>query len=1624
MPEHVSTKKTRAPDPPRKMSNDSSRLDYLPPSAAPVLRPLLRRLGVLLLGLSLVCGLRAGPVAAQAPTCSATDVAVTAVITDATDTAGRTALAGDCAILLDMKDTLLGMGTASLNWATSLSMASWDGISVTGSRVTRLNLSQKQLTGTIPAALSGLTNLDSLDLGSNQLTGAIPDLSALTNLTNLRLNTNQLSGAIPATLSALTNLQKLHLQDNQLSGTIPAALSGLTNLEDLFLNTNQLTGTIPAALSGMSGLTSLQYLLLSGNQLSGTIPNLSALTNLQQLHLSDNELTGTIPALSALTNLTQIDLKQNQLSGAIPALSALTNLQQLHLSDNELSGTIPALSALTNLHNLQLDNNQLSGSIPALSSLTSLEILYLHNNELSGSIPDLSGLSSLEILFLYNNELSGSIPDLSSLSSLTQLLLNRNQLSGSIPDLSALSSLRWLYLYDNELSGSIPATVGSLASLQGLLLADNLLTGGIPSQLGSLTSLTWLSLCGTTLDATATLPSALETRRTGGQLTVWSCVHIQDASADEGTALSFPVEHDTTPVRGVATATGGLTLSYETADGTATSADYTGTSMGSVTIPANTDPMTTSSSAPISVPTTADSAADADETLTVTLLSGWPASGVHPLRRTATGTITEPVVSALSIGDASAVEGTALTFAVTLSPSASQEVTVAWATGDGTASAGTDYTASSGTLRFAAGTTRQTFSVPTLGNALDEADRTFSVTLSGATGGATIADATGIGTIRDDDEPPVVVSVLSIGDASAVEGTALTFAVTLSPSASQEVTVAWATGDGTASAGTDYTASSGTLRFAAGTTRQTFSVPTLGNALDEADRTFSVTLSGATGGATIADATGIGTIRDDDEPPVVVSVLSIGDASAVEGTALTFAVTLSPSASQEVTVAWATGDGTASAGTDYTASSGTLRFAAGTTRQTFSVPTLGNALDEADRTFSVTLSGATGGATIADATGIGTIRDDEAPAALSMGNASAVEGVPLTFAVLLSPPASQEVTVMWATGDRTARAGTDYTTGSGTLRFAAGTTRQTFSVPTLDNARDEPARTFSVTLSGATGGATIADATGIGTIRDDDALAALSIEDASAVEGTALTFAVTLSPSASQEVTVAWATEDGTASAGTDYPASSGTLRFAAGTTRQTFRVPTLDNAREEAARTFSVTLSGATGGATIADATGIGTIRDDDAPGGGGGGGGGGGSSAALSIGDASAVEGGLLTFAVTLSPSASQEVTVRWRTRDRTARAGTDYPADSGTLRFAAGTTRQTITVPTHDNAWDEPDRAFRVTLSGATGGAQIRDATGIGTIQDDDAPSAGRLEVPARGAVQSGVGVLSGWLCEARRVQVEFVTPGQPVSRVEAAYGTERADTASECGDVDNGFSLLWNWNLLGAGAHTVRLLVDGQVWITRRVTVTTLGEEFRRGLAGTYAVADFPTEGERVTVRWQEAQQNFVIAGGEAPAGTQDTGSDFPHSVLENPPPGSFQSGIDFVSGWVCDADAIAVEFRPEDGAPWRAEAAYGTVRGDTAEAELAGETVEVCGDTDNGFGLLVNWNHLGDGVHTVVVRADGEEIGRRTVRVTTLGAEFRRGLSGTYTLADFPAVGETVTIAWQESQQNFVITDWE
>ena len=289
------------------------------------------------------------------------------------------------AALTALYDSTDGPGwTNSRNWKTAAALDKWHGVTTDADgRVQRLGLSFNGLSGTIPAELGNLTNLQWLNLWNNDLSGTIPaELGNLTNLQSLNLLGNDLSGTIPAELGNLTNLQVLYLSQNRLSGTIPAELGNLTNLQGMYLYENELSGTIPAELGN---LTNLESLYLYENELSGTIPaELGNLTNLQWLNLLGNDLSGTIPAeLGNLTNLRELELRQNRLSGSIPAeLSTLANLRVLYLGGNDLSGTIPAeLGNLTNLQGLGLNGNELNGMLPSsLTNLHQLRSFWFHDN--------------------------------------------------------------------------------------------------------------------------------------------------------------------------------------------------------------------------------------------------------------------------------------------------------------------------------------------------------------------------------------------------------------------------------------------------------------------------------------------------------------------------------------------------------------------------------------------------------------------------------------------------------------------------------------------------------------------------------------------------------------------------------------------------------------------------------------------------------------------------------------------------------------------------------------------------------------------------------------------------------------------------------------------------------------------------------------------------------------------------------------------------------------------------------------------------------------------------------------------------------------------------------------------
>ena len=785
---------------------------------------------------------------------------------------------------------------------------------------------------------------------------------------------------------------------------------------------------------------------------------------------------------------------------------------------------------------------------------------------------------------------------------------------------------------------------------------------------------------------------------------------------------------------------------------------------------------------PVQITVHGDTTGELDENFFLNLTNGMNAVVA---RSKATGTILNDDPS-VSISDAQILEGNAsgtteMVFTVTLDHrSGTDSVTVQVSTSDDVAKAGSDYTAlAPTTLTFLAGEMTKQVKVAVTRDTTPEANETFFVKLSNPSANVGIARGTGTGTILNDDG-----AVLTINDVTVTEGDSGTknavFVVRLLTSASQAVTVKVATEavTVTASSGGDFIAITRTLTFAVGTTQQTFIVPIIGDLISESTETFLVRLSNATGGATIARDAGIGTILDNNDP---VPTVSIGNGFLAEGNSGTapmkFTLTLSQPSDVAVTVAYATHDianaaHLALAGSDYSASNGTVTFAPGQTTADIFVPIFGDTTNEFDETFGVTLS-SPGGATIAKSEGIGTIQNDEVT--ISIDDVSTLEGnsgtTSFLFHVTLNIPNGQplqnNVTVNFATVDGTAistGANKDFTATQGTLTFTPSTgLRQDIVVSVVGDARFEGNQQFFVNLLSSVN-ATIVGAQAIGTIQDDDAVT-ISIQDAAINEGDSgtsdMSFSVSLDHVSDLPVTVKVSTVNGTAlaTAGAvlnDFTAiTDQTITFAPGETSKTVTVKVVgDTVDELKTENFTVKLSAPTN-ATLLKDTGTGTITDND--------------QRILSVGDVSIIEGNTGTktvnFTVFLSRASLQVVSFDYATADNSAvstGATPDFVAKSGTGTIAAGQTSTTVSVTVNgDTVLEGNERFFLNLLSSPNANISPTAGRGVATIVDDDAGGARLQLVPVNGTsftegdtVAEFSVVRTGSLAQAVSVQFETV------------------------------------------------------------------------------------------------------------------------------------------------------------------------------------------------------------------------------------------------------------------------------
>jgi len=416
-------------------------------------------------------------------------------------------------------------------------------------------------------------------------------------------------------------------------------------------------------------------------------------------------------------------------------------------------------------------------------------------------------------------------------------------------------------------------------------------------------------------------------------------------------------------------------------------------------------------------------------------------------------------------------------FSVAVTRLGTGPISVNYATGDNTALAGSDYTATSGTLVFAAGEPSKTINIPITNDTAPEGNEAFNLTLSSPVGALIGRNNSAVLTILDDDvyTPPTLnfsASDYSVGEATATKS----ITVSRTGDSTGTVSVNWSAASNTATLGVDFSAAGGVLTFGPGVTSQSFTVSVTNDTAAEGNETGYLILSNPTGGARVGTS-GVATLTivDNDVP---ASGFKFGATNFVTAESGSKAITISRTATTAAqSVTFTTSDGTAVAGSDYTAVTAVVNFAVGEGSKTVSVPILADTIVESKETVNLTLSNPTGGGTLAaQRTAVLFITDNDTNGALQFKSAtfSAGEGAPTaTITVTRTGGTDGAVDVSFATSDNTATSGSDYTAKSGTLSFAQGQTSKTFTVPIVNDTVPEGVESLNLTLSNPTGGATL-----------------------------------------------------------------------------------------------------------------------------------------------------------------------------------------------------------------------------------------------------------------------------------------------------------------------------------------------------------------------------------------------------------------------------------------------------------------------------------------------------------------------------------------------------------------------
>ena len=685
------------------------------------------------------------------------------------------------------------------------------------------------------------------------------------------------------------------------------------------------------------------------------------------------------------------------------------------------------------------------------------------------------------------------------------------------------------------------------------------------------------------------------------------------------------------------------------------------------------------------------------------------------IQTTATVTITNDDRITISASDLTVNESEqSAEITVRLSHPVSEEVRVSYRTTGQSATTGTDFQSTSGTLIFNPGEQTKTITVPLINSEEVEGDEKFVVSLFSLVSGSTditIPDTVYWVTIIDDDQAKVSISDLTIDE----EAGFATLTVSLDQTVATNVSLDYSTVDGTALSGEDYESTTGTVTFNPGEQSKTITIPIINTNLIEDEESFLVNLSNLQVNGLdviLGDNQAEVTITDSDQPAFSIDDISVNEDA--ETAILT--VTLDQTLTTVITVDFATADQIANSISDYQQQSGTLTFNPGETTKTIQISMIDSDITEADETFLVNLLNPQSSVyqpRFASNQAVVTIHDDD-QSTLSIDDIAVDEN---TGSALITVSLDQKVegvlTVDFATADQVAVSGTDYLATSGTLTFNPNNLTQTISVPLVNSELVELDEVFLINIFNLqTQGlaVSIADPQGEVTIRDDDR-ATVTIDELTVNEETgSATLTVSLDHPVDTSISLDYSTADGTATSGNDYQLMTGTLTFNPNQQTQTITIPLINTDLVEDEEYFLVNLSNLqpNGRDVVLGMTQTNvTITDTDQP--------------AFSINDITVNEGtGTANVTVTLDQPLTSIVTVDFSTSDQTATSGSDYQAASGTLIFNPGDTSIIIQIPLIDTDSTEVDETFLVNLSNPQSSVYqptLAVPQAVVTIQDND-------------------------------------------------------------------------------------------------------------------------------------------------------------------------------------------------------------------------------------------------------------------------------------------------------------------